>query len=109
MITHKNIWWWGVSYTLIAQNGVGVVDIQFDYDMPNTGYIKRLSVLENYRKEGLGTELINACTCIAVNKGMKFLQLDVQFDNEWLVNWYKRLGFEILSREENTYVMIKSL
>lgn len=109
MITHKNIWWWGVSETLITQNGVGVVEIQFDYDMPKTGYVKGLSVLENCRKRGLGTELLKACEKKAREKKMKFLQLDVQFDNEWLVNWYKRLGFEILSREKNTYIMIKSL
>lgn len=109
MITHKNQWWWGISETLIAQNGVGVVEIQFDNDMPNVGYIKGLSVLENYRKSGLGTELLKACEKKAREKKMKFLQLDVEQDKEWLKEWYKRLGFEILSREKNVYVMIKSL
>lgn len=109
MIVHKNLWWWGFSETYITNDGAGIVEIQFDYDMPNTGYIKGLSVLEGHRCKGIGTELINACVCSAVNRGMKFLQLDVEQDKEWLREWYKRLGFEILSREKNTYIMIKSL
>ena len=109
MIVHKNQWWWGVSETIIVDGGIGVVEIQYDYDMPNTGFIKGLSVLEGRRQQGIGTELINACVCSAINRGKKFLQLDVEQDKEWLIEWYKRLGFEILSREKNTYIMIKSL
>ena len=109
MIVHKNQWWWGISETIIADGGIGVVEIQFDYDMPNTGFIKGLSVLEEHRHKGVGMQLLIACASRAKKRGMKFLQLDVEHDKEWLKEWYKRLGFEILSREKNTYVMIKSL
>ena len=109
MIIHKNLWWWGVSETYITNDGAGIVEIQYDYDMPNTGYIKGLSVLEGRRQQGVGTELINACVCSAVNRGMKFLQLDVEQGDDWLLEWYKRLGFEILSREKCTFIMIKNI
>lgn len=109
MIVHRNHWWWGVSETIIVDGGIGVVEIQYDYDMPNTGFIKGLSVLEEHRNKGIGTKLMAACEKRAREIGMKFLQLDVEQGNDCLLEWYRCLGFEILSREKNTYIMIKSL
>ena len=43
---------------------------------------------------------------VAIDKGKKFLQLSAEKNNEWLVNWYKRLGFEVWSEEEHEYSMI---
>lgn len=109
MIVHENMWWWGISENIIVDGGVGMVEIQFDYDMPNTGFIKGLSVLEEHRRKGIGKRLLEACAERALARNMKFLQLEVEFDSGWLKEWYERLGFVVLSREKCTYLMIKNL
>ena len=80
--------------------------MQLDKSTPNTAYLSGLSVLPECRHRQLGKQLIEYATNIAIDKGKKFLQLSAEKNNEWLVNWYKRLGFDIWSEEEHEYSMI---
>ena len=106
---HFTKWWWGDSYNIVADGGIGLVEIQYDKSMPNVGYIKGLSVFDNYRNRGIAKALMAVCEQHAIDFGKKFLQLSVEKDNEWLKAWYERLGFVVLNEEEHTFLMIKAL
>lgn len=106
---HDNSWWWGVSYNIICKDGNGIVEVQFDREMPNTCYVKGLSVSDSHRQQGIGKELILLCESIARQEKMQFLELSVEKGNGWLFEWYKRMGFRVLRIEDNVFDMIKVL
>ncbi len=106
VIYHNCTWWWGETVKIILSSGQGTIEVQIEKATPNTAYFRGLSVLPESRRHQLGTQLIAYATKVAIDKGLKFLQLTADKTNEWLVNWYKRLGFEIWSEEEHEYVMI---
>lgn len=106
VIYHNCTWWWGETVKIILSSGQGIIEVQLDKSTPNIAYLSGLSVLPECRRQQLGKQLIKFATNVAIDKGKKFLQLSADKTNEWLVNWYKRLGFEIWSEEEHQYVMI---
>ena len=106
VIYHNCTWWWGETVTIFLSNGEGTIEVQIDKSTTNTAYFRGLSVLPESRRHQLGTQLIAYATKVAIDKGLKFLQLTADKTNEWLVNWYKRLGFEIWSDGEHEYVMV---
>ena len=106
---HDNSWWWGVSISIIRNDGAGMVEVQLDREMPETVYIKGLSVLREKRRQGVATELLCLCEDIARNNGKALLRLSVDKSNGWLFEWYKRLGFHILATDDSVYEMIKPL
>ena len=99
VIYHNCTWWWGETVKIILSSGQGIIEVQLDKSTPNIAYLSGLSVLPECRRKQLATN-------VSIDKGKKFLQLTADKTNEWLVNWYKRLGFEIWSEEEHQYVMI---
>ena len=106
VIYHNCTWWWGETVNIFLSNGEGTIEVQIEKSTPNTAYFRGLSVLPESRRHQLGTQLIAYATKVAIDKGLKFLQLTADKNNDWLVNWYKRLGFEIWSEEEHEYVMV---
>lgn len=106
---HANSWWWGVSYNIIRVDGAGMVEILFDQYMPETIYVKGLSVIHGKRRQGIGCELLSLCEDIAKQSYIAFLRLSVEKESDWLANWYKRYGFHVLCIEEHVLEMIKVL
>ena len=106
VIYHNCTWWWGETVKIFLPSGEGIIEVQLDKSTPNTAYLSGLSVLPECRCQQLGKQLIEYATNVAIDKGKKFLQLSAEKNNEWLVNWYKRLGFEVWSEEEHEYSMI---
>ena len=106
VIYHNCTWWWGETVNIFLSNGEGTIEVQIEKSTPNTAYFRGMSVLPDSRRHQLGTQLIAYATKVAIDKGLKFLQLTADKNNDWLVNWYKRLGFEIWSEEEHEYVMV---
>jgi len=106
---HANTWRWGATYSIIRKDGAGMVEVQFDCEMPETVCVKGLSVLEYKRKQGIGRELLWLCEDVAKQSGMAFLRLSVEKGNEWLFEWYKRQGFHILYIDDHVFELIKTL
>ena len=106
VIYHNCTWWWGETVKIFLSGGEGTIEVQLDKSTPNTAYLSGLSVLPESRRQQLGKQLIEYATNVAIDKGKKLLQLSAEKNNDWLVNWYKRLGFEVWSEEEHEYSMI---
>ncbi|PIN18408.1 putative N-acetyltransferase [Handroanthus impetiginosus] len=67
-------------------------------------YIMTLGVLAPYRRLGVGTTLLNHVLglCTKYNFGMAYLH--VQKDNEYAINFFKKLGFAITDTIKNYYM-----
>ena len=103
-------WWWGRSVDIVKSDGTAFVCVKFDKNtFPKAGYICDLSVLESKRKKGLGLAMMRHALNTCRDYDMTFARLHVDAKNIWLKEWYERLGFKELSRDENEIEMIKEL
>ena len=94
LIVHDNKWWWGESIHLIEAGGMATIDIAFQDEYPEHGYVGSLSVFERVRRKGYATVLMQAVEDIARRRGLKFIYMGVNKQApEWLHQWYRRLGF----------------
>lgn len=107
---HINTWWWGESVGIVKDDGTALVCVKFDKQtFPKTGYICDLSVISTKRKMGLGRDMMKYALFLCQDHKMTFARLHVDAKNIWLKEWYERLGFKELSRDENEIEMIKEL
>ena len=110
VIVHANSWWWGRSIDIVKDNGTAMVCVKFDEkSFPNAGYICHLSVVESSRKKGVGNLMMQLAIAECRTQNMNFARLHVDAKNIWLREWYERLGFKELSRDENEIEMIREL
>lgn len=57
-------------------------------------YLERLSVLPEYRQDGLGGRLVDYFEAIARKESYKGIEIGVIKNHKALVNWYKKIGFK---------------
>lgn len=67
-----------------------------------------ISLLEKYRGQGIGTELMRGMLELLKSKGYKRASLAVQKAN-YAVKMYKKAGFEIVGENEQEYIMAVDL
>ena len=65
----------------------------------NTAYLGQFGILPEFKKNGLGTQLIEFCENLAMKEGFSGVQLDTAIPAKHLVNWYQRRGYLIVGRE----------
>lgn len=110
VIKHYCSWWWGKSVDLVKDDGTAIVCVKFDEKtFPKSGYICDLSIIESERKKGLGFVMMQFALNECRYHNMTFARLHVDAKNIWLREWYERLGFKELSRDENEIELIKEL
>lgn len=63
-----------------------------------------ISVLEEYRNQGIGTTLLQFLLPVLKAKGYKRVSLAVQKAN-YAVRMYKKVGFEIVDENDQEYIM----
>ena len=110
VIKHVCSWWWGHSVDIVKDDGTAIVCVKFDEkSFPKAGYICDLSVLESERKKGIGNKMMKYALFCCEDHNMTFARLHVDAKNIWLREWYERLGFKELSRDENEIEMVREL
>jgi ribosomal protein S18 acetylase RimI-like enzyme len=64
---------------------------------PYTKHVGKLGmgVLRNYRGQGIGTQLIQACLKHAKSRGLEKVELSVYSFNKSAIRLYKRIGFRL--------------
>ena len=67
-------------------------------DDPKTAIITDLYVIESARKNKIATQIIDYVIDVAKGNGCCSIELKSE-GNNWVREWYKRLGFEIISEE----------
>lgn len=64
------------------------------YCILNEGDISNVAVKEEYRKKGIGAEMLNFLMQQARKRGIESFTLEVRKSNESAIGLYKKLGFE---------------
>ena len=67
-----------------------------------------ISLYEEYRGKGIGTELMYKMLELLKNKNYKKASLAVQKAN-YAVKMYKKVGFEIVDENDEEYIMVCDL
>jgi ribosomal-protein-alanine acetyltransferase len=78
--------------------------------------ILMISVLENYRKQNIGSQLLTKFLKEMEIEKVKFLELEVRTDNKKAIEFYKKHGFstkqkitEFYQYGESAYTMVKEI
>lgn len=80
-----------VGSTFVSWTGPRDLDVRRSY--PECPEIYRLGVDEQFRAQGIGTQLIRQCECSATAKGFAQIGLGVSHDNLRALQLYLRLGY----------------
>ncbi len=80
-------------------------------------YISNVAVYPEFRGVGIGNKLMLNAEKEARSRGLRYISLDVEVENENAINLYKKFGYEItgkiktlsLSKEFKFYRMVKRL
>ncbi|MDE7230069.1 MAG: GNAT family N-acetyltransferase [Oscillospiraceae bacterium] len=102
------------DHCLVAERDGKVVGACWVRIMNDYGHIDdetpsfAISVLEEYRGKGTGTQLMRKMLELLKSEGCKRASLAVQKAN-YAVRMYKKVGFEIVGENEQEYIMMCSL
>ena len=96
IITHENLWWWGKSYTMIADDGKSMIELAIEDDEERNyfGTIQSLLVHESVRQQGRGNVMLMFAEEKAKKLGLKQVVLCAR-KGTFLIPWYQRNGYEI--------------
>lgn len=104
----------GGDHCLVAERDGKVVGACWVRTMDDYGHIDdetpsfAISVLEEYRGKGTGTELMRKMLELLKDKGCKRASLAVQKAN-YAVKMYKNIGFKIVDENDQEYIMLCKL
>ena len=105
IVIHKNNWCWGKTHTIVIRGGHGLVNISIENDRPYIALIHGVSVTEDYRKSGVGHTLLKLAETEAVEMGAQYVSLATE-PGSWMESWYKRLGYEFNTYDENNLIIL---
>ncbi|AEF55257.1 GNAT family N-acetyltransferase [Marinomonas posidonica] len=83
----------GEEYFIYKNGAVGVGCVAFENPKPGVAYLNRLSVLPEYRQNGVGEELVRHIFKYAKLKNIQRVSIGVIANHIKLKNWYLKLGF----------------
>lgn len=67
------------------------------------GYITNIAVFPAYRKQGVGSALLNHLFTFAKENALSFISLEVRESNHTAISLYKKFGFKTEGKRKNFY------
>lgn len=102
------------DWCLVAETNGKIVGAVWVRIMNDYGHIDdetpsfAISLYEEYRHLGIGTALMREMLKLLKDRGYKQTSLSVQKAN-YAVNMYRKVGFEVISENEEEYIMVCKL
>lgn len=102
------------DYCLVAEVDDRIVGAVWVRIMNDYGHIDNqtpsfaVSVYKEFRKNGIGTDLMKSMLTLLKEQGYNQASLAVQKEN-YAVRMYKKVGFEIIDENDEEYIMICKL
>jgi aminoglycoside 6'-N-acetyltransferase I len=91
-----------LAYAENVAIGFAQCQLRYDYvegtDSSPVGYLEGIYVVEDYRKQGVAKELLNACESWAKAKGCTEFASDCELDNVQSLRFHLNVGFEEVNR-----------
>ncbi len=103
-------------YFVVEKDGV-VAGYMGYWEAPEEAHIINLAIGPEFRKQGLGQEMIERCLDFAVKRGARLATLEARESNEAARNLYEKCSFRTVAirkkyysdNQEDAVVMIKEL
>lgn len=83
----------GEEYFVFIQDNIEVGCVAFEQSTDEKAYLNRLSVLPQFRKKGIGEQLVKYIVNYSKSKDIKKLSIGIISKHTELKNWYLKLGF----------------
>ena len=102
------------DFCVVAEDECGVVGAAWTRIMDDYGHIDdetpslAMSVLKDYRGQGIGTHLLQELIALISEKGFESISLSVQKAN-YAVRMYERAGFRTFQENGDEYIMVCDL
>ena len=103
-------WWLRVAGKIVGAVWVRILSGPikgYGYIDPKTPEFS-ISLLKEYRNQGIGTALMNKMIQYLFEKGYKKASLSVS-KNNYAFKLYQKLGFKVIDEQEKDYLMIIDL
>jgi ribosomal-protein-alanine N-acetyltransferase len=91
------------SYCLLAESGSNVAGFILAELAPDEGHIVTLDVLEDYRRQGIGSLLLGAAEEEMISRGGKRMVLETATINSAAIALWEKHGYRQLGIVENYY------
>ena len=91
------------SYCLLAESGGNVAGFILAELAPDEGHIVTLDVLEDYRRQGIGSLLLSAVENEMISRGGQRMVLETATTNEAAIALWNKHGYHQLGIVENYY------
>lgn len=72
----------------------GSINVESSYVTKSLAELDNMFILENYRKYGIGTKLVNEFKKYCLNIGIQEIKVTASARNNNAINFYKKNGFE---------------
>lgn len=92
-----------LSLWLIAEADGVVAGYVGSQTVLDSADMMNLAVSQDFRRQGIGEQLVNSLTEALAEKGVKTLLLEVRISNEPAKQLYQKLGFEIVGKRPRYY------
>lgn len=110
-VIHENNVIWGTVWHIITTDGKGHIAAEIEYDdndvVGDMIFFSGLSVYEDSRNKGYGKSLIAEAESIGIELHIKRFRLNVDKGREDLLEYYKKLGYEVFDEYDNEYKLVK--
>lgn len=91
----------GEEYFLYESEGIFMGCVAFEHPQPDTAYLNRLSVLPEFRQQGIGAALVRYIIDYSRSKNVSIVSIGIIAGHKVLKAWYQSLGF--VEIETNTF------
>ena len=98
-----------ISIAVDNDNIIAFLSIEVHHEDEEYIYLNDLSVTEQYRSKGIGTELIRTAEVYANEINIHAICFHVEKSNVAAFRLYERLGYTIFADQGSRYLMIKSI
>jgi ribosomal-protein-alanine N-acetyltransferase len=88
---------------LLPKGSAPVIGYAGMWHVVTEGHITNIAVAPEFRKQGVGSALLSRLCCIAQEKGMIGLTLEVRVGNRNAMNLYHKYGFKVEGIRKNYY------
>ncbi len=86
---------------------IAFVSAYVNDEVGKCAYISLIFAFPNFRGKGYGSVIYRFISEYAVAKGMKYLKLEVDKENESAIGFYKKNGMQITEENPDSYYMMK--
>lgn len=99
---HGNQYLWGFCVHIIAESGAGTVEVCFENGKSHS-FVSGLSVLEDRRRQGIGTALLKACERESAQRKRYTVELEIEAQDIYAQEFYEKRGYKVVDNFELDY------